>query len=102
MDESDPTQIHCRFSHVLFRDALYQILLHKAVKKDLHDKVINLAQSAPVFRDHRANEKIALMLKEHMLTAAGVQTEEELPHNRRTGLNVRRIQNLLAKDSDRL
>ena len=33
-----------------------------------------------------------------MLIAAGVKTEEELPHGRRTGLNVRRIQNLLAKD----
>ena len=38
------------------------------------------------------------MLREHMLIAAGVNTEEELQHNRRTGLNVRRIQNLLAKD----
>jgi hypothetical protein len=78
VDESDPKQIQCRFSHVLFRDALYQILLHKAVKKDLHDTVINIIQTAPVFKDHRANEKISIMLREHMLIAAGVKTEEEL------------------------
>ena len=50
VDESDPKKVHCRFNHSLFRDGLYQVLLHKGVKKDLHDACEKLIQSAPVFR----------------------------------------------------
>ena len=44
IDESDPKKVHCRFNHILFKDALYQVMLHKGVKKDLHDHAIVLIQ----------------------------------------------------------
>ena len=59
VDESDLRHVHCRFKHVFFKDALYQVMLYKGVKKDLHEDNEQLIQSMPVYMDQTKNHIIA-------------------------------------------
>ena len=59
VDESDPKRVHCRFIHSFFKDALYQVMLYKGCKKDLHDVNEKLIQRMPISYNLRENEMIA-------------------------------------------
>ena len=59
VDESDPRRVHCRFIHAFFKDALYQVMLYKGVKKDLHEGFENLIQNMPLTLDPKKNEVIS-------------------------------------------
>ena len=91
VDESDPRRVHCRFIHSFFKDALYQVMLYKGVKKDLHEINEELIQNMPIFLNQRKNDMIAQCLKINMLLSQDVTKEDQLSYARRTGLTVRRL-----------
>ena len=95
VDESDPRRVHCRFIQTFFKDALYQVMLYKGVKKDLHEANETLIQNMPVSLNQKKNEVVAQSLKVNMLLSQDVKTEEQLSYARRTGLTVRRLHNAL-------
>ena len=93
VDESDPRRVHCRFIHAFFKDALYQIMLYKGVKKELHEANEHLIQKMPITLNQKKNDTIVHSLKLNMLLSQDVNTEDKLSYARRTGLTVRRLQN---------
>ena len=93
VDETDFKNAVCRFNKPLLRESVYQMLLYKSCKKDLHIATEKYLHQNPfsVGKDQSAE-----ILKQHMLYAQDVETEDGLSFERRTGLMVRRIQNMLT------
>jgi hypothetical protein len=97
LDETDVKNVLCRFSQEFLRESLYQILLYRECKQQLHTAVADYLQnSAPSF--HQDPEVEAEKLKQHLLLAQDIKSEDQLSYQSKTGLIVRRIQNIIISN----
>lgn len=66
LDETDSKNVLCRFSKNFLRESLYQILLYRECKQQLHTAAVEYLQSS-VPSSLRDPEVEAERLKQHML-----------------------------------
>ena len=75
------------------REAVYQVLLYKSCKKDLHNATEKHLQQSPNLMTKQDNSLMTEKLLQHMLLAQDTEEEKDLLIERRTALVVLRVQN---------
>ena len=93
MDEKDAKNVVCRFNKALLRESIYQILLYKSCKKDLHTATEKHLLTKPLPRMNPDSQHHINILRYHMLLAQDVLQESQLLLERRKALVVMEIQN---------
>ena len=83
----------CRFNKCFLRESIYQVLIYKSCKKDLHSATEKYIQQSPALTAKQDNSLLTEHLLQHMLLAQDTEEEKDLLYERRNALVVLRVQN---------
>lgn len=63
VDETDQKNCVCRFNKCFLQESIYQILLYKSCKKDLHTATVKYMQTMPALTAKKDNSIITERLR---------------------------------------
>lgn len=98
VDELDRNNWVCRFNKCFLRESVYQVLLYKSCKKDLHSATEKYIQTMPSLISMKDNTLVTAQLMQHMKLAQDTEEESELFIERRSALEVMRVQNKINQN----
>ena len=73
------------------RESVYQVLIYKSCKKDLHSATEKYIKQSPALTSKLDNMMLTEQLKQHMLLAQDTEEEKDLLYERRNALVVLRV-----------
>ena len=95
VDETDQRNCVCRFNKCFLRESVYQVLIYKSCKRDIHERTEKYIQQSPSLTSKQDNSILTEQLLQHMLLAQDAEQEKDLVYERRNALVVLRVQNII-------